>query len=109
MTARHSRLDAVIKPPVNFLLGCSDADIASYLLQRLSGVANLRGQILELMDKMVEETSAAAVAEWFRTQDRVALKNAIESPSETMERIVAQAKEGIRDAQRSEEELIPRA
>src|ERR1700687_1764637 len=108
MTARHSKLDAVIKPPVNFLLQCSDADLASYLLQRLSSVANFRNQLLEIFDKMVEEGAAAALAEWSRTQDRVALKNAIESPAETMERIVAQAKESIRDSQRSDEELIPR-
>jgi hypothetical protein len=94
--------------PVNFLLGCSDADLGSYMLQRLSSVANLRGQILELMDKMIEETSASALAQWFRTQDRVALKNAIETPGETIQRIVAQAKEGIRDGQRNDEELIPR-
>ena len=95
--------------PVNFLLGCSDADLGEYLLARLSSVANLRGQLLEILDKMVEETSASALAEWFRTQDRIALKDAIENPAEMIERIVAQAKEGIRDGQRSAEELIPRA
>jgi hypothetical protein len=95
-------------PPVNFLLGCSDADLGSYLLEHLSSVANLRGQLLEILDKMVEETSASALAQWFRTQDRVALKNAIENPSEVIERVVAQAKESIRDGQRSESELVPR-
>ena len=94
--------------PLNFLLGCSDTDLASYELARLSAAANLRSQMLEILDKWLDETSAAALARWFRTQDRVSLKNAIESPEEAIARIAAQAEAQIRDGQRSAEELTPR-
>ena len=98
-----------IKAPLNFLLGSSDSDLASYLLQRLSSVANLRGQLLEILDRMVEETADAALAEWFRGQDRTTLKAQIENPDDALGRIVSQAKEAIRDGQRSDEELVPRS
>jgi len=94
--------------PLNFLLGCSDADLASYQLARLSSVANFRSQLHEILDKLIDEMSASALAGWFRAQDRKTLKDAIESPVETIERIVAHSKKQIRDGQRSAEELIPR-
>src|SRR5256886_4964400 len=94
--------------PLNFLLGCSDADLASFQLARLSSVANLRSQLHELLDKIIDEMGQSALAGWFRTQDRPSLKAAIESPEEAIVRIVARAQEKIRDGQKSESELIPR-
>jgi hypothetical protein len=94
--------------PLNFLLQCSDGDLANFQLARLSSVANLRSQLHEILDKIVDEMGQSALAGWFRTQDRETLKNAIESPEEAIARITAQAHSQIRDSQRSEEELIPR-
>jgi hypothetical protein len=93
--------------PLNFLLGCSDADLASYQLARLAAVANLRSQVHELLDKMIDEMGQSALAGWFRGQDRETLKNAIESPEQAIARITTQAVAQIRAGQRSEEELIP--
>jgi hypothetical protein len=93
--------------PLNFLLGCSDADLASYQLARMAAVANYRSQLHEILDKIIDEMGQSALAGWFRGQDRESLKNAIESPEQAIARITAQAVAQIRDGQRSEEELIP--
>jgi hypothetical protein len=91
----------------NFLLGCSDTDLASYELARLSAAANLRSELLEIFDRLVDTMGQAQLARWFRNTDRQALKSAIESPEEAILRIAALAKKQIRDDQRSGEELIP--
>lgn len=94
---------------LNFLLGCSDNDLASFELARLSEVANLRADLHAILDKLIDVTSQAALAAWFRQTDRETLKKAIQSsPEERTAEILARAKKQIRDGQRSEAELIPR-
>ena len=87
--------------PLNFLLGCSDAALDNYQLARLNELANLRKEMQALHDRMLDVQSQAAIAGWFKSQDRQSLKQAIEN-EETPEEW---AKRMIRDGQRSQEEL----
>jgi hypothetical protein len=73
-------------------------------LARLAAVADLRGGLHAILDKLIDEMAQAALAAWFRTVDRDTLKRAIENPGA----VAAWAKARIRDGQRSEEELVPR-
>ncbi len=41
--------------PLNFLLGCSQQDLDSFQLARLAAVANLRSQLQETIDKLIDE------------------------------------------------------
>lgn len=92
-------------PPLNFLLGCSDADLGNLELARLAEVANLRTELHATLDKLIDQMAQAALMAWFRITDRDALKRALENPED----VIAWAKERIRDGQRRAEELIPRA
>jgi hypothetical protein len=92
--------------PLNFLLGCSQSDLDNFQMARLAEVADLRRQMLTILDRLIDQTSAAALAQWFRTSDRQALKHAIEneeSPIEWAQRLIQQ------QAQRNEagDDLIP--
>lgn len=89
---------------MNFLLGCSDSELDAYELARLAAMADLRAQLHELYDKLIEQQALAGLVRWFRAQDRQTLKYAIENAESPME----WAKRMIREGQRSEEELIPR-
>jgi hypothetical protein len=89
--------------PLNFLLGCSEKSLGSFELARLAAVADLRGELHNILDRLIDQMAQAALTAWFRTTDRNALKAALENPED----ILAWAKEQIRDGQRSEEELIP--
>jgi hypothetical protein len=94
---------------LNFLLGASDSDLDNFELARLSEVANLRSQLHEVLDKLIDEMAAAAVAGWFRQANRERLKQAIlETSDAAFDRIMADARAQIRDGQRSAEELVPR-
>lgn len=89
--------------PLNFLLGCSQLDLGNFELARLADVASLRKELHAILDRVIDAMSQAALAAWFKSQDRNSLKHAIEneeSPEEWANRM-------IRDRQRSEEELIP--
>lgn len=89
--------------PLNFLLGCGQSIIENFELARLQDVADLRKELHVILDRVIDAMSQATLASWFRTQDRQALKHAIEneeSPIEWADRM-------IRDGQRSEDELIP--
>jgi hypothetical protein len=90
---------------LNFLLGASDMDLSSFELARLAEVANLRSDLHAILDKLIDEMAQAALVGWFRLTDRNALKRALENPED----VLAWAKKRIRDRQRSEDELIPRA
>jgi hypothetical protein len=100
-------------PPVaslNFLLGASDASLDEFELARLAEVADLRSELHGILDKLIDEMSAAAVAGWFRQANRAKLKQAIlETPEASFDRIMDWAKDAIRDGQRSASELVPRA
>jgi hypothetical protein len=85
----------------NFLLTCPDSMIAAYELARLSAIANLRSQMQELLDELVDTTAQAALARWFRNTDREALKRVLEAPFDP----IAIAKEQIRRSGRSDEEV----
>ncbi|MFI5056891.1 MAG: hypothetical protein ACHQLQ_01790 [Candidatus Acidiferrales bacterium] len=95
--------------PLNFLLGCSERDLGSFELARLSQVANLRSELHVILDRLIDEMAQAALAGWFRVTDRNALKRAIENPED----ILGWAKERIRNKGKSEKEiageLVPRA
>jgi hypothetical protein len=97
---------------LNFLLGASDGDLGNFELARLSEVANLRADLHVILDKLVDELSQAAVAGWFRQTSREKLQQAlltISDPEKSVADIITRAKTEIRDGQRSEEELVPRA
>jgi hypothetical protein len=87
----------------NFLLNCSASTLASYELARLGVAADLRSQMQEVLDRLIDTTVQAAVARWFRDIDRAALRAAIENPLD----VLAWAKTQIRDGERNEEELVP--
>jgi hypothetical protein len=100
-----SRKNKALAVPLNFLLGCSDADLGSVELARLAEVANLRSELHATLDKLIDQMAQAALLAWFRVTDRNALKRAIENPED----VIAWAKKRIRDGQRSDKELIPRS
>jgi len=89
--------------PLNFLLGCGQGSLDEFELARLAEVADLRKELQAIIDRMIDAMSQAALASWFKSQDRQSLKSAIEN-EETPEEW---AKRMIRDGQRSPEELIP--
>src|SRR5438445_3328794 len=91
--------------PLNFLLGCSDRSLGSFELARLAEVADLRGELHNILDRLIDQMAQAALTAWFRKTDREILKQALDNPDD----VIAIAREQIRDEQRSEEELIPLA
>jgi hypothetical protein len=52
------------QPPWDFLRSASRASLQSYELSRLSHAANVRKEIVQLLDVWMEETSAALLARW---------------------------------------------
>lgn len=86
---------------LNFLLGCAESSLASFELARLDEVAQLRKELQVTLDRMLDQMAQAALAGWFRSQDRNALRHAIEN-EETPEEW---AKRMIRNKGRSEEEI----
>jgi len=90
---------------LNFLLGASEIDLGSFELARLAEVAELRTELHAILDKLIDQMATAALVGWFRQTDRETLKHAIENPQDVM----AWAKERIKNGQRSEQELVPRA
>jgi hypothetical protein len=89
--------------PLNFLLGCGQKDLEDFELSRLSEVANLRQELHEILDRVIDAMSQAALAAWFKAQDRQTLQHAIENEESPVEF----AKRMVRDGQRSDEELLP--
>ena len=88
--------------PLNFLLGCSQASLQNFELARLAEIADLRCELTAIVDRMVEQLSQAALARWFKEQDRQSLKHAIDNEESAEE----WAKRMIRDGQRNKEELV---
>jgi len=89
--------------PLNFLLGCSDGELGSFQLSRLANVANLRKDLHQILDEILEQQLQAALAVWFKQQDRATLRQTLEDHVDPGE----WAKARIRDGQRSEQELVP--
>jgi hypothetical protein len=95
-----------VKPlPLNFLLGCGLRDLDNFELARLADVADLRKELHAVLDRVIDAMSQAALAGWFKAQDRQALKHAIENEESPMD----WARRMVRDKQRSAEELVPRS
>ena len=96
------------KPPIAFLLECSDDLLGNLELARLSEVAALRKEMLALFDRIVDVSALAVVAALLRTIDRHELKRQLlQSPDRKLEEILAQAKEEVRNQGRSQEEDGP--
>src|SRR5262245_32959775 len=70
--------------PINFLLGCSDGDLASYELAQLAKVPDLRKQLHEVLDQIIDQMAQAGLAGWFRSTDRNALKAALENHEDAL-------------------------
>ena len=87
----------------NFLLGASNTDLDSFELMKLATIADLRKELHGIFDRIITETSQAALARWFKAQDRQTLKHAIEHEESALE----WARRMIRERQRKPEELIP--
>jgi hypothetical protein len=56
------------EPPWDFLLSASHSSLQSFELSRLSYAANVRKEIVELLDIWLEETSSALLARWLQRQ-----------------------------------------
>ncbi len=74
-----------VKVPLNFLLGHSQADLDSFMLARLAAVANLRSEMQDIMDRLIDELTLAGLASWFRETDRESLKRALETEESALE------------------------
>jgi hypothetical protein len=102
--SRTGQADKTIRSiPLNFLLGCSDGALGNFELSRLASMAELRGELHAVLDKLIDEMAQAAVTAWFRTIDRGTLRQVLESPDDP----IAWAKEQIRIGRTGEQELIP--
>lgn len=62
--AKQSSKDLVL--PTNFLLTCSSAVLDDMELARLADIANLRAELLETIDRMIESSTQVALIQWFR-------------------------------------------
>src|SRR5262249_22170352 len=82
-------------------LTCLDSTLGSYELALLGRNADLRSDLQEILDQLIDITAQAALVRWFRNTDREALKRALESLVDP----VAWAKEQIRRHGRSDEEI----
>ena len=100
MPNRPAKLSDV---PLNFLLSCSEQTLDNYQLMRMAAVSDIRNQIVTLEDRMADEMGKAALAAWFRTIDRDALKYAIDHPEDPM----AWAREQIRNQGKEGQSTLP--
>jgi hypothetical protein len=86
--------------PLNFLLGSPQNALGDFELARLAEVADLRSELHAILDRLIDAMSQAALASWFKAQDRQTLKHAIENEESPIE----MAQRMIWEGQRSEEE-----
>ena len=68
-----------LRIPLNFLLGCSASELDSFELARLAKVADLRKQMIEIIDELIDESAVVRLVSFFRVNDRQALKQALET------------------------------
>jgi hypothetical protein len=93
---------------INFLLGCSNGELGSYELARLAMLADLRSEVQEKIDKLIEITSQLSVIRWFRNTDRDALKRSLENEESAIEwakRVIRE--QGRRGGKKDEQEFLP--
>jgi hypothetical protein len=102
MTPRKPKLP-IKTLPLNFLLGCGQSSLQNFELARLAEVSDLRKELHAILDRVIDAMSQAALAAWFKSQDRQSLKDAIENEESPEE----WAKRMIRESGRSAEELLP--
>jgi hypothetical protein len=94
---------------LNFLLNCSDDSLSTFELARLAEVANLRTELHVILDKLIDEMAQAALAGWFRQNNRETLKRAVlTTPEESTAEILAWAREKIRSQGKEGEPKVPR-
>jgi hypothetical protein len=86
---------------VNFLLTCSESVLDSFELAKLGNVSNLRTDLHDILDKLIDEATQAALARFFRTNGREQLMRALENAPDA----IAMAKEQIREWGKSKKEL----
>jgi hypothetical protein len=98
-----AREPAALSVGLNFLLAASDRELDQFQLVKLASVADLRRELQTILDRMVDELAQAGIAEWFKRNDRQALRAALENEESAM----AWARRKIREGQRSAEELVP--
>src|ERR1700743_2521621 len=55
-----------VSPPWEFLRDASKPSLESYEMSRLNSAANLRREIVALLDQWVEDNSQALLARWVR-------------------------------------------
>jgi hypothetical protein len=84
------------------LLTCSAATLDSFELAKLAAIANLRSELHDILDKLIDEGTQAGFARWFKTHEREEIKHALDNPPD----LLAEARERIRTKGRSEEELV---
>jgi len=103
MTRPKSKALAPAVPPLNFLLTCSEATLDGFELAKLAAIANLRSELHDVLDKLIEEGVEAGLARWFKNHGRDEIKHAVENPPD----LLAEAKKRIRTQGRSGDELLP--
>ncbi len=59
------------KPMLEYLATCSKVSLESFELARLNERANLRKEMVELLDELIEVDIQARIAEWLLTQRRL--------------------------------------
>jgi hypothetical protein len=74
----------------------------------MAEVANYRSQLHEILDKMIDQSTMAAIANWFRKADRNELRRLIEDGEGPLDRAKRQIKERQKSKAEIEDELIPR-
>ena len=134
-TAKPTRYSRVLAPsPLNYLVQCSDRELGAFEIARLAAVANTRADLHAALDRLIDEMSSVALAQWLKRQNRKKIKVVIvrggPEPNETAtarpepakswrgsgvpsfgpreETPEQWARRQMRDGQRSPEELIPR-
>ena len=70
--------------PLNFLFGCSNRDLDEFELARLAEVSDLRKELHAILDRTIDAMCQAALAAWFKEQDRQTLKAALETKKAPM-------------------------
>jgi hypothetical protein len=86
--------------PVNFLLTCSASILDSFELTKLGNVSNLRTELHDILDKLIDEATQAALARWFKVHGREELKDALDNPPD----VIAEAREKVRALGRTKDE-----
>jgi hypothetical protein len=76
--------EKTLSVPLNFLLGCSEQSLDAFELARLARVANLRKQLIETIDELIDESAVIRLVSFFRMNDRETLKRALENEEDAL-------------------------